>query len=221
MPTDQSFPIGDARATILDAAETIFAENGFSGARVDAIAAVAGYNKSLIYQYFGNKLALYERVLARANLEAGKLQARVFAPLLADEALTQDAARFRAFLREAFTAVFDHLLARPRLLRILIWEMAEGWQTYKQLNADATLNSDAQLAAVWQRAQQAGLLRTHFHPTIQLSLALQLCQTYLASLPFYQSLQPDADLGSEAALQAGRQYLIDLIVAGLTADPIS
>ncbi len=33
-----------ARQTILDAAEEVFAEHGFDGARIDAIAEVAGYN---------------------------------------------------------------------------------------------------------------------------------------------------------------------------------
>lgn len=48
---------------ILDAAKEEFAENGFSGARVDAIAARAGVNKALLYYHVGGKAALFERVL--------------------------------------------------------------------------------------------------------------------------------------------------------------
>ena len=48
-----------ARTALLEAAEAIFAEHGFAGARVDAIAAAAGYNKSLLFHYFGDKLQLY------------------------------------------------------------------------------------------------------------------------------------------------------------------
>ena len=47
-----------AREAILNAAEAVFAEHGFDGARIDAIAALAGYNKSLIFQYFDDKLGL-------------------------------------------------------------------------------------------------------------------------------------------------------------------
>jgi TetR/AcrR family transcriptional regulator len=219
MTTTHHPEISGTRAAILDAAETVFAENGFSGARIDAIAAAAGYNKSLIYQYFGNKLALYEILLAQADREAGELRMRVFAPLLAEPDLATDAEQLRRFLRGAFTAVFDHLLSRPRLLRILMWEMAEGWQTYTQLRIQPDAALDAQLAAVLQRAQQAGVLRHAYHPAIQLSTALQMCQTFLASLPFYQSLAPEADLTSDSAIAEAREYLVNLIVAGLTADP--
>ncbi|NRS50047.1 helix-turn-helix domain-containing protein [Brevibacillus sp. HB2.2] len=44
---------------ILIAAEELFAEHGFSATRIDTIASVAGYIKSLIYQYYQDKLGLY------------------------------------------------------------------------------------------------------------------------------------------------------------------
>lgn len=51
------------RATILHAAEHIFAKQGLAGARTDAIAAAAGVNKALIYYYFKSKDALYVAVV--------------------------------------------------------------------------------------------------------------------------------------------------------------
>ena len=60
----------DAQSTchaILSAAETLFAERGFDGTSVDAIASQAGYNKSLLFQYFGDKLGLYSQVLKRRS----------------------------------------------------------------------------------------------------------------------------------------------------------
>src|SRR5215510_41033 len=56
-----------ARQAILDAAEEVFAEHGFDGARVDVIAKVSGYNKSLIFQYFDDKLGLYAAVIRRSD----------------------------------------------------------------------------------------------------------------------------------------------------------
>src|SRR2546428_10640484 len=75
-----------AQEAILNAAEAVFAEHGFDGARIDAIAAEAGYNKSLIFQYFDDKLGLYAEVVKRADREMTELQARVLTPLLEDEA---------------------------------------------------------------------------------------------------------------------------------------
>ncbi|MDD6042488.1 MAG: helix-turn-helix domain containing protein, partial [Eubacteriaceae bacterium] len=50
------------RSEILLASEMEFSDKGFSGARVDEIAARAGVNKNLIYKYFGNKESLYKTV---------------------------------------------------------------------------------------------------------------------------------------------------------------
>jgi AcrR family transcriptional regulator len=54
------------QASILAAATLEFAEKGFGGARVDAIAARAGANKRMLYHYFGDKEALYLAVLEEA-----------------------------------------------------------------------------------------------------------------------------------------------------------
>lgn len=55
----------DAAEAILDAAEVVFAENGFHGATTRAIAEAAQANAALIHYYFGSKEALFEAVIAR------------------------------------------------------------------------------------------------------------------------------------------------------------
>src|SRR5512133_3308236 len=119
-----------ARKAILDAAEEAFARQGYAGARIDEIAAQSGYNKSLIFQYYGDKLMLYAEVLLRAVQETNQLRAQVLLPLFADESIAGDPQRFKAFLEDMVRANFDFLAEHPRLVRILLWEMAEGWQTY-------------------------------------------------------------------------------------------
>lgn len=47
---------------ILEAAEKLFAEKGFDGARVDDIAENAGVNKALIYYYFKSKREILEEL---------------------------------------------------------------------------------------------------------------------------------------------------------------
>lgn len=54
---------GRSRNAILQAAIAEFSERGFDGARMEAIAARAGYNKSLVYRYFTDKKGLFEAVL--------------------------------------------------------------------------------------------------------------------------------------------------------------
>jgi TetR/AcrR family transcriptional regulator len=53
----------ESRATILKAAERVYAEHGLAGARTEAIAAAAGVNKALLYYYFKSKDALYQAVV--------------------------------------------------------------------------------------------------------------------------------------------------------------
>src|SRR5260221_248924 len=50
-------------ARILDAAERVFAENGFAGATMAQIAAAAGLPKANLHYYFGTKEALYRALL--------------------------------------------------------------------------------------------------------------------------------------------------------------
>lgn len=50
-------------AQILAAAERVFAESGFAGASMSALAAAAGMPKSNLHYYFGTKEALYAAVL--------------------------------------------------------------------------------------------------------------------------------------------------------------
>ena len=56
---------GEVPEAILDAAEVVFAENGFHGATTRAIGEGAKANAALIHYYFGSKEALYEAVIAR------------------------------------------------------------------------------------------------------------------------------------------------------------
>jgi TetR/AcrR family transcriptional regulator len=52
------------RESLLDAARTEFAANGYSGARIERIAVAAGANKQLIFHYFGSKDGLYAAVVS-------------------------------------------------------------------------------------------------------------------------------------------------------------
>jgi AcrR family transcriptional regulator len=210
-----------ARTTILDAAEVVFAQRGFAGARVDTIAAEAGYNKSLIFQYFGDKLRLYAAVVKRADQHADDLRARVFPPLLENPGIVSDGHALRAFFMRAFGAVFDHLIAHPQMLRILLWEMADGWQTYARIRSHVQPHDVTQLNVLFQEAQRAGLIRSAFVPAIQLTLALQICETFLANRPLFQLLVPMEELSSPAADARARDYIVGLVVAGIMVDPLS
>jgi AcrR family transcriptional regulator len=204
-----------SREAILEAAESVFAEHGFAGARVDSIAHLSGYDKKLLFRYYGDKLGLYTEVLKRAEQEAHALLADAFAPLLQDTGAAIQAHQWRHFFTTLVQTLFDYLLAHPRFMRMLTWEMADGWQTFTQIAARFPPAYTDQLEMLFQKARQAGLLRSGFSPVIQFTLLLQICQVYLTSLPLYQTVLPAADLSSASALAQTRDYLADVIVAGI------
>ena len=208
-----------AREAILNAAETVFAEHGFDGARVDAIAAVAGYNKSLIFQYFGDKLNLYAEVLKRADRETLILQENVLGPLLEDETIASNAHRFKALLETTVQTLFDYLIEHPRLMRILLWEQAEGWQTYAKIASRFETEDVEQFEKLFSKARSVGLMRSDFDPAIQLTMALQICLSYIAFVPLYQMLLPSEDFSSADALKKARDYIVTLVVSGMMVDP--
>ena len=63
-PTDD--PSQDLREALLDAAEELFSEQGFSAVPVRAVAERAGVNPALVHYYFGSKQKLLLAVMDRA-----------------------------------------------------------------------------------------------------------------------------------------------------------
>jgi len=51
---------------ILKASERLFAEKGYDGASIGAIAKLAGVSKANIYHHFASKDELYSKILKRA-----------------------------------------------------------------------------------------------------------------------------------------------------------
>lgn len=207
------------REAILNAAETIFAEHGFDGARIDTIAEVSGYNKTLIFRYFGDKLGLYAAVLKRIDTQAIGFLAHLLESLFEDESMLTDAHRFRAFLTTAIGAFFDFMIEHPRVMRMLIWEHAEGWQTYTRIASLFAFQGLERIEALFEQAQRAGLLRSDGDPFVLLLLAEQICWSFPTSLPFYQMVLPKRDFSSAEALAHTRKQIIAFIVAGILVEP--
>ncbi len=207
-----------ARDAILDAGEEVFAEHGFDGARIDAIAAASGYNKSLIFQYFGDKLGLYAAVIRRADEQTRGWQVEAFGvlgALGADVSLEE----LRNVLRTSVGKYFDYVRDHPRVLRIFNWEMAEGWQTFSRIVTERDYEDVDQFGPVFRRLQRAGLVRATPNALMQYTAALFSCHAYLGLIPLYGTLMPGEDLGSSAALSQAREFLVDFVAYGLLIKP--
>ena len=207
-----------AREAILNAAEEVFAEHGFDGARIDAIAEVEGYNKSLIFHYYDDKLGLYSAVLKRIDQQASVLQATILEPLLADERLTSDASKFRTFLRAVIRLIFDFLVEHPRILRMLAWEGAEGWQTMRKIASQFSSDDVQMFRRLLGKAQEAGLIRAGTDPYMMFTIAYSTCLSYLTFTPMLE-IAFEEDLSSPDALKRAREMIADFVIEGIMTDP--
>ncbi|HLZ80716.1 MAG TPA: TetR/AcrR family transcriptional regulator [Ktedonobacteraceae bacterium] len=210
-----------AREAILNAAGEAFAHKGFDGARIDAIAEAAGYNKSLIFHYFEDKLGLYTAVLRRQREQGEQFLAKIITPLISDVAISHDADTFRAFLEAAVGSTFDYFLAHPQILHILAWEAAEGWKTttkiIKLMQLD--LGSVDRFKSILYQAQAKKLIRPDYDTSMIFIMALSICQSYLTSIPRYQFLFKDDHLSSPEALARAREQIVRFVIHGTMADP--
>ncbi len=102
------------KQNILTSAEKHFSALGLYGARIDEIASEAGVNKRMIYEYFGNKEALYQTVLQRVYLRIGECEESVIA--CAETSDAPDA------IRNLVRLYFNFLLNNPTYVRMLMWE---------------------------------------------------------------------------------------------------
>jgi TetR/AcrR family transcriptional regulator len=206
---------GRTREAILDAAEAVFAQHGFDGARIDAIANASGYNTGLLFRYFGDKLGLYAEVLKRVDREMSELLARAFAPLLEDEAIASDAHRFRVFLTTTFGALFDYMVEHPHVTRMFNWEQAEGWESFARIASQFEPADLARLETLFSRASRAGLLRADLDVVVMVVLVAQICWSSPNTLPLYQLLITGRDFSSATALAHIREQIIGFLVTGV------
>lgn len=101
------------RSEILLASEMEFSDKGFSGARVDEIAARAGVNKNLIYKYFGNKESLYKTVFVIVYDRFSKIEQEIF---------TFSDCDYRTRIKKFVEMEFKYCMENPTYVRLIMWE---------------------------------------------------------------------------------------------------
>src|SRR5690349_8463754 len=95
---------------------------GFAGARIDTIATEAGYNKSLIFHYFGDTEGLYRAIIVRLKkrMMDGYLEPLTAFVQSSDE---MSVSRLRMFLELNIDRYLAFLSKNPRNLHIMAWEV--------------------------------------------------------------------------------------------------
>lgn len=110
----------ESKEKILLAAKGEFAEKGFNGTRLDAIAKKAGVNKALIHYYFGGKDDLYRQVRMKVLGLGTRKDMMIYLPQM-NLGPPQKLYITVYFLVRLFQQIKDR-----DIFRIFFWEIIEG-----------------------------------------------------------------------------------------------
>jgi AcrR family transcriptional regulator len=169
---------------IYEAARAEFAEHGPDGTTVDRVAKRAGVNRERVYNYFGDKQALFGTVI-RGELD--KIAAA--APLVVT--CSDDGGEFAG-------RTFDYQRAHPELARLVLWEGLSD--TGGVADEIARTELYAGKAAAMAAAQRAGLIDDTIGPGRLVFLIIALSSHWSAAPQIARMLSGgDAGDADEAA----------------------
>lgn len=183
---------------ILDASMAEFAEHGFAGARVDAIAARTQTSKRMLYYHFGSKQGLYSAALAHAYQ---RIRQR---PVVAARVDLPPLSALRAWVGE----VFDVHATNPQFVRLVMGENLLGGRTVQQAPAirQTNLLGLDELQAILQRGQADGAMRADLVPMDVYANAVGLAFHFVSNRSTFSAI---FEQGSNAAqVQAARRACI-------------
>ena len=195
-------PEGTKR-NIVDVATREFAQKGYGGARVDAIAARTRTSKRMIYYYFGGKEGLYLAVLEEAYSSIRRTEATLDLERLPPEAA----------LRTLVAFTFDYYIAHPEFVRLVMNEnimdgvhMARS-KTIGKLNV-TVIDALSRLVA---RGQRAGVFRRDIDP-IELHMSISALGIFNVANRATFSTIFKRDMASPKALAARRAEVVDIVL---------
>ena len=205
-------PAPSSRDLLLDAAERLFAEQGFARTTIKQIGRAAGVNSALLYYYFADKRELYREVLHR-------FVARLVARTMGASAGDDPEAGIRAFV----AAQADTIALHPHAPRLFVRELvdADPGAAVDQVRLLAA-TSFRRLCALIEEGQRAGLFRRDASaPFAAISTVAQLAYFSIARPAVALLLGTQRDGVSAATARDFARHAADFALAALAARPAS
>lgn len=191
------------RRNIVEVATHEFAGKGFSGARVDDIAARTRTSKRMIYYYFGGKSGLYIAVLEAAYREIRSIEGEL------DLEHQDPEQALRALV--AFT--FDYQHDHPEFVRLVMNENILDGAYVARSKAIQQLNSPAIEAVrdLLQRGQRSGVFRSDVDP-VDLHMTISALAFFNVGNRATFSKIFKRDMASPKALAARRDQVVETVL---------
>ena len=195
------------RAELLDVATSVFADAGYSGARIDEIARRTRTTKRMIYYYFGGKEQLYLAVLESVYRGIRDKEQT----LHVEEMDPADS------LRRLSELTYDHHLANDEFIRLVAIENIHRGRYIRQIDSLRDLSKPAVgvLDTILSRGRAEGRFRDDVdaldvHLLISSYCVFQVANKYTFGYLF------DRDLHAEHHRNRLRSMIGDVVVAWLT-----
>lgn len=192
---------------ILDAAERLFAQQGFTGTTIKQLGQTAGVNSALLYYYFGDKERLYRAVLERL---VTRLVGRTAGRLATEAPPSQ---RIRGFIE----AQVETIMANPQLPRLFMREMLDhdAAHAVEQIQHLAATSFKG-LCDTIEEGQQQGTFRADIDPKFAaISTVAQVAYFFVARPAVRILLGVGNDGPSPATIQAFARHAADFALAAL------
>jgi shikimate dehydrogenase len=197
------------RRNIIDVALEEFAAQGYSGARVDEIAAKTRTSKRMIYYYFGGKEQLYLAVLEEAYRSIRELE----------ESLDTENCSAVEAVRRLIEATFEHDERNPNFIRLVSIENIHRAKHLKHSAPLREINASviATLSRILERGHAEGVFRRDIDP-IDLHLAISsFCFFRVANQYTFGALF-NRDLSEPAVRQRNKRQIADMVLAYLAGE---
>jgi len=191
------------RRNILDVATQEFARKGFSGARIDEIAARTSTSKRMLYYYFADKEGLFVAVLEDAYRRIRSIENTLDLEHLGPEEA----------LKKLVGFTFDYQNANPDFIRLVMVENIHDGVHLKRSGAIHDLNVtviDA-IRQLYQRGVADGVFRKGLDP-IDIHMSISALCFFNVSNRATFSLIFTRDMGSPKALAKRRAIVVDTIL---------
>ena len=198
-----------SRKDILAAAERVFGEKGFYGARIDEIAQASGLNKQMIYVYYGSKEELYRQVLVTIYHRMELVERELLATDLTGEAL----------ITAVIEAYFRFLSNNPNFVNILMSENLMHAQLLKQIPREFIARQTIdELSARIDRCRDDGVFRAGIDGKQVIFTLITICFSNYSNRHTLSQLL-NCDLNDEGFLEDRKAAITDIMLSYLVKKP--
>lgn len=193
---------------ILEAAEKLFAQQGYDGVSMRGIALEAGVSKANIYHHFESKESLYLAILKSSTDETAQLI----------EQLAGSEGRFEERLVEFAKSHLEHLFHRKNAAKVILHEAFSGdADSSRKLSEEVFGRIYHRMTEIMQAGQDAGVLRKDLDPALCVILLMGANAFYFQAQEILKHFPEAESLRQADQFSAG---MSNVLLNGMLEKPI-